>query len=281
MNHYLILASAVILASCGESGSPGLSDQTKTDAINTASKLPNDYEKELLVERGNFEDERYKIVAYSHFSIPEKISDDSSFYLKRNLLQVWEKKTNKTFHFQLTDPCSSESKILISDVTRSLKFEEPVFQLATPDCSDWYISEFVIIKEDSIRKMFEIGDSEPVKLERIDDVTLAGAVKDRDEILGLFQDYPVSISLRDFKVAIKRPVKQSIGVLTEVLETFQLSGFDTKHSFQLYTLKEGEKLFVDSLFRDTKQVRVIVKDSIPIYCPITEIKGKIQGNTAG
>jgi hypothetical protein len=197
------------------------------------------------------------------------------------LLQVWEKKTKKTFYFQLTDPCSSESKILISDVTRSLKFKEPVFQLATPDCSDWYISEFVIIKDDSIQKMFEIGDSEPVKLEWIDEVTLAGAVKDRDEILGFFQDYPVSVSLKDFKVAIKRPVKQSIGVLTEALETFQLSGFDTKHSFQLYTLKEGEKLFVDSLFRDTEQLRLIIKDSIPIYCPITEIEGKIQGNTAG
>ncbi|MFN4315633.1 MAG: hypothetical protein ACK4E0_15140 [Chitinophagaceae bacterium] len=281
MNHYLILASAVILASCGESRSPGLSDQTKTDTINTASKLPNDYEKELLVERGNFEDERYKMVAYSQFIIPDKISHDSSFYLKRNLLQVSEKKTNKTFHFQLTDPCSSESKILISDVTRSLRFTEPVFQLATPDCSDWYINEFVVIKDNSIQKIFAIGGSEPVQLERRDEVTLAGAVKDRDEILGFFQDYPISVSLKDFKVAIKKPVKQSIGVLTEALETFQLSGFDTKHSFQLYTLKKGEKLFVDSLFRDTKQVRLIVKDSIPIYCPITEIKGKIQGNTAG
>ncbi|MDX2046795.1 MAG: hypothetical protein SFU87_08410 [Chitinophagaceae bacterium] len=245
------------------------------------SKKEETGEKELLVERGRFEDGQYKIIAYSRFILPDKISYDSSFYYKENILVVSEKITNRNLKIQLTDPCNSGNQIIIANMTTSLGFKQPLFEITTPDCSDWFISEFVAIRADSIQKLFDISDSHPAKLERTNETTLSGFIKSRDELVGAFQDYPVSVSLKDFTVTLDKPIKQSIGFSAMALENFQVSGLNENGSAQSYFIKEGEKIMIDSIFRDIKRVRLIIRDTILLYCPISEIQGKIQGNTAG
>lgn len=148
--------------------------------------------RNFFVERGNYEDAQCKIVAYSRFIIPEKLSYDSSFYFKENILSLIDKKNSHIYKIQITDPCTGNAEVIIDNVTSRLGFKNPLFEIATPDCSDWYISEFISFKNDTLQKLFEISDSEPAKLARLNDYTLTGTVKDRDEVVApIFKIIPL------------------------------------------------------------------------------------------
>ncbi len=238
-------------------------------------------EKELLVKRGNYEDGQFKVTAYSIFMIPEKLSYDSSFYLKENILSLTDKNTNHTYKIQITDPCTGGSEIIIDNVTSSLGFRNPVFEITTPDCSDWFISEFISFKKDTLQKLFEISDTGPARLIRSDNNTLTGIVKDRDEVVADFQDYPITVSLNNYSVTQTKPSRQKIDFKTEALEDIHGFQTDDRALTDPYIIKKGTRLIVDSIFRDTHQVRLKLNDSLYIICPFSETKGKLQGNAAG
>lgn len=280
--HFLILLTAIVFSACGDNRikSANTEPVNKVSSSVDSSHMLTD-KKELFVKRGDYENTEYRIVAFSRFMIPEKLSYDSSFYLKENILFLTDKKNNRTYKIQITDPCTGSAEIIIDYVTSSLRFKNPLFEITTPDCSDWFISEFITFKKGSLQKLFEISDSRPAKLTRSDEYTLSGTVKDRDEVVGNFQDYPITISLNNYSVTQTKPSRQKIDFETEALE--DIHGFQT-HDGTLrnkYIIKKGTKLIVDSIFRDKQQVELKLNDSLFIICPIPEIKGKVQGNTAG
>lgn len=128
-------------------------------------------------------------------------------------------KTNKADDsIELAEGCVND--VLIKDVTQELLFKTPIFNIVTPGGSDIYTNEFIEYKNGSLKKLFEIFDYNPIKLERKDQHTLIGFVKDRDEVVSSFQDYPVIVSLDDYSVKIERPSKQEIGYETVALSDF-------------------------------------------------------------
>ena len=246
------------------------------------SSVYKNSEKDFFVLRGSYENSLYKVEVLSHFLIPAKIEQDSSYYFRNNLLSVKNKNTNQNYKVQITDPCSDDAEILIHNVTDSLGFNQPLFEITTPDCDDWQISEFIQLKNDSLQKLFEISDSKPAKLSKTNQNSLVGTVLDRDELVGDFQDYPVTVSLFDYSVKETKPLRQRIGFKSEALENIQ--GYRVSNNGEAkktYLIRKGQKLTVDSLFRDTKQVLLRVQDTILVICPIIKAKDKLQSNTAG
>ena len=280
--HFQILVTFTILIACTNNKPKSTSSQRDNKVLSTIdSSITADGEKELFVERGNYEDRQYKIMAYSHFKIPEKLSYDSSYYFEENILSLTDKKNNRTYKIVISDPCTDGNEIIIDNVTTSLRSKDPLFEVTTPDCSDWYISEFILFKKDTLKKLFDISDMKPAKLVKINDQTLTGTVTDRDEIVADFQDYPITVSLLDDSVTETKPSRQKIDFETESLEEIKGFQVDNNLSKNPYTIKKGTKLILDSIFRDTKQVRLKLNDSLFIICPISEVKGKLQSNAAG
>jgi len=280
--YFQVLITLIISTACNnnEIESTNLAHDSIPLSSIDSGHLTND-EKELLVKRGNYEDGQYKVSAYSRFLIPEKLYYDSSFYLKENILTLTDKSTNRTYKLQITDPCTGSAQIIIDNVTNSLALKSPLFEITTPDCSDWYISEFITFKKDSLQKLFEISDVKPAKLIKTNDYTLTGTVKDRDELIGNFQDYPIRVSLNDYSVIQTKPLRQNIDFETEALEEIHAINNGDRALPNQYIIKKGTKLIVDSIFRDTHQVRLKLNDSLYIICPISEVKGKLQANSAG
>ncbi len=283
MKQYLqVLLTLIVFSACSNNNikpTTSAQDNIPLSSIDS-SKRTND-EKELLVKRGNYEDGRYKVSAYSRFMIPEKISYDSSFYFQENFVTLTDKSTNRTYKIEITEPCTDCSDIIIDNVTSSLGFKNAVFEITTPDCSDRFISEFISFKKDTLQKLFDISDVQPVELIRTNDYSLTGTVKDRDEIVDNFQDYPITVSLKDYSVTVTKPLRQEIDFETEVLEDIHGIQNGDKALTSPYIIKKGTKLIVDSIFRDTQQVRLKLNDSLYIICPISELTGKLQGNSAG
>lgn len=280
-NHFPILIFFFAIACSNKTQKPTeLEQKAQSTAIIDSTHTTTD-EKEIFVERGSYEDEQYKLVALSRFMIPEKLSQDSSYYHKGNILSLTNKSTNRSYNIKLTDPCSGDAEIIVNNVTNSLYFKDPLFEITTPDCSDWYISEFIQLKNGSLRKLFDISDTEPVKLTRLNENTLVGTAKDRDEIVGNFQDYPIKVSLLDYSVTEIKPSRQKIDFESEALKEIHGYRIINSSAKNRYIIRDGQKLIVDSLFRDTKKVLLIVQDSIQVICPTSEVEGKLKGNSAG
>jgi hypothetical protein len=286
--HFQILLVAIALIACNNNRIKSTIPKQDSKAVSPIdssatndSSLTKNEEKEILVKRGSYEDGQFRITAYSRFILPDKLSYDSSYYFKENSLSLTDKNTNRTYKIQLTDPCSDNDEIVIDNVTNPLRFNKPVFEISTPDCSDWHISEFISFKKNTLQKLFEISDMGPAKLMKTDEYTLTGTVRDRDEIVADFQDYPITVSLTDYSVTTTKPSRQQIDFESEALD--EIHGFqaDDKILTTPYIIKKGTKLVVDSLFRDTQQVRLKLNSSLYIICPVSEVKGKLQGNSAG
>lgn len=173
-----------------------------------------------------------------------------------------------------------ETGVIIQDVTQHLHFKSPLFNISSPGGSDTYTSEFIEYKNDSLQKLFEISDYNPVELEWKDGHTLTGFIKDRDEVVDNFEDYPVTVSLSDYSVKIGRPNKQEIGFSTIALADFE--GYQIVDNLKSpYVVKKGTTVLIDSLNRKTNIVRLTIRDSIIIYVPVSKIKDKVQNNAAG
>jgi hypothetical protein len=283
MTKYFSILSLLIVVGCTNNRQKSTNQQqdTKTN-VAIDSNISTNPEKDCFVLRGSYENRVHKLQVFSHFLIPEKIAQDSSYYFQGNILSVTNKQTTRNYKIQISDPCSDNAEILINNVTNSLGFKEPLFEITTPDCSDWFISEFIQLKKDSLKKLFDISDTEPVKLAKTNENTLVGTVKDRDELVGDFQDYPITVSLLDYSVKENKPLKQKIDFESEALE--DIHGYRVPNSGQIkkqYLIRKGQKLIVDSLFRDTKEVLLIIQDTILVICPMSNAKDKLQGNAAG
>ena len=250
---------------------------TDTKAPVTTTSNSN-AEKFYFVERASQDSKDYSVMVRSIYLLTDTLKYDSSYYCEANFLYLTNKTNNSVDSLRLEGGC--EEGVLIEDFTQKLRFKNPVFNVAIPGGSDTYTNVFIEYKNGSLKKIFEIHNYNTVDLNRKDEHTLTGFVKDRDEVVSNFQDYPVIVSLDDYSVKVIRPPNQEIGYETHALsdfEGYQIIGNAKKR----YVIKEGTPLLIDSINRKTNIVRLKIKDTIIVYIPLLQIKEKVQENTAG
>lgn len=234
----------------------------------------------LYIDRGYYEDEKYSCKVQSTYLIPSKIEFDSSYYFVGNQFILTEKSTEKVYKFTLNNPCTSPTSIQIENTAKKLRLNQVLFQVSTPYCNDWTENEFLTIKGNELNKVMEFIDAGPLQFEKLNDQLLSTKVKRRDEVVATFQEYDMTVRSDDFEYNIIRPQRQEISFETVSVEKIngkKISG----NKLLPYTIVSGTKVFVDSIFRDTKQVRLIVQDSIIVLCPLSETEGRLMGDPAG
>jgi len=275
----LFIISLVLLCSCSNSAQKNKKIVTEADNNGQISTNTNSDSGDLyFVERAAYDNKNLSLIVKSIYLLSDTLEYDSSYYCQGNFLYIENKTTKSIDSIHLAEGC--EKGVLIEDLTIKLQFKTPIFNIATPGGSDTYTNEFFSYENDSLKKLFEIFNYNTVDLERKDRNTLAGFVKDRDEVVYNFQDYPVTVSLNDYNVKIIRPDNQKIGYETQVLSDFE--GYQILNKIKKkYLVKEGTTVLIDSLNRKTNIVRIVVNDSVTIYVPLLELKDKIQENSAG
>jgi len=269
----------MLLCSCSNSSQKNDKKVTKADNKDQIPTKINSRSGDLyFVERAAFDNKNFFLVVKSIYLITDSLEHDSSYYCQGNFLYIKNKTTKSIDSVKLAEGC--EEGVLIEDLTKKLQFKTPIFNIASPGGSDTYTNEFIGYENDSLKKLFEIFNYNTVDLERRDQNTLVGFVKDRDEVVYDFQDYPVTVSLNDYSVKITRPANQKIGYETQVLSDFE--GYQLLNNIRKqYLVKEGTSVLIDSINRNTNIVRIVVNDSVTIYVPLLHLKDKIQGNNAG
>ena len=281
MRNYLLLIiiTAWLLCSCTGRSEKNEGTNTKAETTTRATNITNsNAEKFYFAERASYDSKDYSLMVRSIYLLTDTLKYDSSYYCEANFLYLANKINNSIDSFRLEGGC--EAGVLIDDFTQRLRFKNPVFNIAIPGGSDTYTNTFIEYKNGSLKKIFEIDNYGTVDLQRSDENTLTGFVKDRDEVVANFQDYPVIVSLRNYSVKIIRPTNQEIGYETHAVsdfEGYQIDGNVKKR----YVIKKGTEVLIDSLNRKTNIVRLKIKDTIIVYVPLSQIKDKVQENTAG
>lgn len=275
----LSITLLALLASCGEK----LHDaehKSVTIAVDSILQKEDFYtEKDYFVDRGRFENEDYLLVAKSHFVLPDSLWEDSSFYYKGNFLYFVDKKKKTQDTIVLSYPCGHSADILIKEVTKDLKLTTPLFSIATPECSDYYTTEFIEYNHDTLKDCFAIFDVNPAEPIRKDAHTLSGTIMERDDLVWDFYECGYTVSLADYQVIIERPTTQAIHYSTYALEDF--TGNRLADSTGKYLIKKGTPVLIDIINTETKMARIIVKDSIVVQVPFSVIDGKVRPNAAG
>jgi hypothetical protein len=137
------------------------------------------------------------------------------------------------------------------------------------------MSALVEIKDKQPKILFDIRYLETIWRKNKD--TLVGVVRDDDEVVYEMQDYPIIYCLKTDTLIIVRPNVQYIGY-----ETYALENITGKQpNGKKYTIKKGQKLTVDTLYRPQNRVRVTTKDSIPVYFTTGELSLKLYTDPAG
>lgn len=268
-----------IFSSCSQAGK-GAHKEEQDIALPEYDSTHIGQAKIYYVERSQKDLGTYQSVVKSKYYFADTMRFDSSYYCLSNYLYFLDAKKKVLDSIELAEECTNG--IIIDDVTIPFAFKHPVICVSSPMGSDHYLSEYIEYSSEGLKKLFELpAYAGPITLHRGPDNKLKGYIKDRDELVYDFQDYPISISLDDYEIKIERPAQQAIGFRTEVVEDF--SGYQLAESGETsaYRLIKGTPILIDSINRITMQVRVIVHDTVALYVPFSTINGKIQVNTAG
>ncbi|MFL5740681.1 MAG: hypothetical protein ACJ75B_10720 [Flavisolibacter sp.] len=282
----LLIFFQVLLISCGnvKKAEPiiGIKDtlpdsekHVKDTSLLTQPSSLNHQSKIYIVERGRFSNQKYSAYVSTVYFLPEKLSEDSSYYRDGSYFYLVNKTTRQKDSTQLSE---NPSTVLIEDMSALIKGKAPLFHVSWVGDSDMGMDEFFGFKEDSLQMLFEFNNL--IELKRKNDSTLVGWVTGRDELLYQFERYPVTVSLPDYTLIDDVPSNQAIGYTTKVLSNF--TGYYISNKGRTpYLFKAGTEILVDSIYRNTKMVRLRTKDSIIIYVPFSKIEGKVQVNAAG
>lgn len=276
----LLYLSAVLLLSCGNRTAKEeqkAAGDVSAGTVETRTQKNEPVQADIL--RGWYEDSRFRLDVFSRFSIPPVITQDSSFYFKANMLRLTDKQNGNCTEATLADPCGFADQVKISLRTEELKWKQPLFQLDSPDCSDWWNSEFVAYDNDSLKVLFAVQDVAPVRLTRISPVVLGGHVRREEELVGAWGDYELHITLPDYAQKIIFPERQLLNYPTTVLD--DIHGESASDSRERMTIRKGAHIIVDSIFRDQQKVRVRVNEGLSIDCSFDELEGKLQKSRAG
>jgi hypothetical protein len=271
---------ATMLSSCSQSPHKTQYPASIPKADSTTIGINHDKEKYFSVVRGQINSKEWSIIVKSVYILPDSLRYDSSFYCKGNFLFVINNRGIVLDSIELAEGC--EDGVIVQDVTKQLHFRNPLFSISTPAGSDNYTSEFIGYSNDSLKKLFEIFEfGHPATLQWKDEHTLTGFVKNRDELVYSFQDYPITVSLDNYEVKYEKPEKQEISYTTEALDDVSGYRLSLNNQKTKYLIKKGTTILIASLNRITNTVRIIVQDTIVIYVPFTNIKDKVQVNAAG
>jgi ribosomal 50S subunit-recycling heat shock protein len=241
--------------------------------IVTSTKSSQDI-KNVTIVRGKFSNEKYTVYIKTIYEMPDKPEEDSSSYRQGNFLYFVNNKTKNKDSIQLSD--DPEGFVNITDASGLLGGSFPLFKISWIGDSDMGVNQYWVFKESSLQMIFEIEDL--VELKRVDQYTLRGVVMDRDELVSNTEEYPVTVSLRDYEVKIEKPANQEIGYSTIVLSQFTAHKISDSKAYQL---KPGMEIKIDSINRKMNTVRIITKDSTILSVPFSAIKGNVQENAAG
>ena len=231
-------------------------------------------------EKGRLDLKNYFISIQAGYYTSDSLVYSNSLFPQRNLLIVRNKATNRsdTIKMKTSDDLDD---VTINDLSDSLHFKSLFVQLEWQGDSDVPWSEFAGYWNDTLRSFFSMAFVE--SLRRTDKWTLSGFTGGRDELVGNFQhDYPVTISLKNFSVSDEQePMVQYIGYPTITLEPIKGYKMISQKDSTTYIIKKGKKVFVDTLYRASGRVRLIISDSIIFHTKFDDAKGKLQKNTAG
>jgi hypothetical protein len=172
----------------------------------------------------------------------------------------------------------------IKDVAESLEMGTSLMLSVTwPGDSDWYTTMFIGYKNNTLKEFFAIDNfNRDVVLERKDKWTLSGFVSNRDELINAFEeDYPVTASLKDYRVRFQQPAKQYIGYLSSALAAIKGYTVSPKNDTTNFTIKKGTTLMVDTLYRREKYVSLVVADSIVVRVKLQQAVDKLEKSSAG
>jgi hypothetical protein len=231
-------------------------------------------------EKGRLDLKNYFISIQAGYYSSDSTTYSNSLYPQRNLLIVRNKANNKTDTIKM-ESSDYLDDVTIKDLSDSLHFKSLFLQIEWTGDSDAPWSEFAGYWNDTLRSFFTLAFVE--SLRRTDKWTLSGFTGGRDELVGDFQDdYPVSISLKDFGVSDEQqPAVQYIGYSTITLEPIKGYKMISQKDSISYIIKKGKKVFIDTLYRAAGRVRLIISDSIIFHTKFDDAKGRLRENTAG
>ena len=257
-------------------------DSTTNQSENSGGKEMKEmlFKFDKYEEKGGIDLKNYLITIETGHYFSDSLSYPNSSYPQRNLLIVRNKGNNEADTIKMETSDDLED-VMIKDLSDSLHFKSLFLQIEWTGDSDVPWSEFAGYWHDTLRSLFTITYVR--SLQRTDAWTLSGFTSNRDELVSDFQhDYRVTISLKDFSVSEdQKPPVQYIGyttITTEPVKGYKMIG--RKDSVP-YTIKKGTKVFVDSIYRTSGKVRMIISDSIIFHTKFDDAKGRLRENTAG
>lgn len=167
----------------------------------------------------------------------------------------------------------------VDDMSDSLKFKSLVLKVSTTGASDLPTDEFFEYKDGELASLFAINYLR--KIRRINERYLEAVVEDRDDVFGWFYDQPATIDLRHLSVEYHVPDTQVIKFPTTTLEPITAYKQRGEVLSQPYKIKTGTPVVVDTFFRKTGVMRMLLPDSTPVFILKDEMREKVQGNAAG
>jgi hypothetical protein len=171
------------------------------------------------------------------------------------------------------------SDVKIEDMSDSLEFKSLVLKLNSFGHSDIECDEFIEYKGDSLRRLFGLNYLRNIF--RRDENTLTAIVQGRDDILYRGYDYPVTINLPDNSETGNMPDTQVIKHPTTTLEPITVYKVRGEQLSAPYKIKTGTSIFIDTFFRQSGLVRILLRDSTPVFIWKNDLTEKVVRNTAG
>jgi len=260
----------VAIAGCQQKQKPA--EVVSKDSI-VAEKKQGSYFISKQEKTTRFKDYSIKLVNY--YEMADSTVEKSFQYFKYARLLFYNGNNKLIDSLQPENIGSNIDYVETVDLTDSLHFKTPFFAIHWTGDSDMPMTTLFSFDSNHLKEVSTIYDL--TTIQRQDAFTLAGTSSHSDEIVYSRQpDYPFTISLRTFQMKEIVPEVQDLDFISETLEP--ITG---KYGNITYTIPAGKKVIVDTLFRKTRQLILIVSDSIRVMVDAKEAANKLQHETAG
>jgi hypothetical protein len=206
-------------------------------------------------------------------------NDDYDYFRESNFLILRDPAKKVADTLPLSNSDGYFPGVKIEDMSDSLKFKSLVLKLSTSGSSDMPIDDFVEYKDGRLTELFSLIYCWDIR--RKDENTLIGIIHGRDDILYWGYDYPVTINLRDNSVTGEMPDTQAIKHTTTTLEPITVYKVRGEKLTVPYKVKTGTPIFIDTFFRQSGLVRILLGDSTPVFIKEDDLFQKVESNTAG
>jgi len=277
---FISFGACCCLLSCdsGSSSVQKVSDTTKKAAedpagVKIADKGSNNGDSVVFKEVTHLDLKMYSI------TVKEEVGENNT------ILIAFNKVAKKADTAQISGRSSRDDELDILDVSDSLQIRPLFLEIITLIGSEWYNHSFVGYDSGKLKELFQLSDwPNPTRLNlyRKDNETLAGSVLKRDDLVYEFEDYPVVVSLKDYKVTFPDVPALPIGWKSTVLTGFRARRVGHEQlADSIFAVKKGVRVLVDTLYTNLGKVRLVIHDSIILEIPRDKLDGKITVNTAG